>query len=548
MLLLDGVPASGYRGFLNFFAHYSVHDLTAIDAIMDTAAPPACSSAARPAPVLVSSHQPLGTVQSGPWWRWRHSGPALLVNLLARRGSLAVVSGHLHDAFGPRLHGWHEAGAPAARPAADARDGSAAAAAAAALSGTARCADAPDWQSLARCVLRTLAGGNLTPPALASPSSAARLLEAETADWKLRRRFRIITARAGVLSFTDARFIVASEGSAGDTEDVWPTAPANVAALPPGSFSCSVQHEEPTAIATPFLVHVAVPPDGRHFPQRASQLPWQLEEIDVLLFATLDLCPRGRNPVSDVRSAALTPLAAHARLTCAEPRGAQRALWSETLSLALSPAAAVHYGGASSVSENASMPAHAPPHVRPWRATGKISSVMRQRAQECSVAGNALAFQAFALTERHGTAASELRPVLAAAEPHTAPLPLENTALERFVIGTAWPEALAWAYYSALAAQLAIMLVARVFALDIMAFGCRIAGAWITFRSCSFTTHPQAPRFALSAENDKVVLARPAASHYPSTGRPASFATNIRAPAMFTSAERAPPAQDGSSA
>jgi hypothetical protein len=281
--------------------------------------------------------------------------------------------------------------------------------------------------------------------------------------------------REGVLSFTDARFVVSGGGAAAAAAAAaWPRVPADVAALPPGGYQCTVQTEDASALARPFLVHIAAPPDGRYFPQSSSQLPWRLSAFDVLFFPTEGLATQqrsGGNTSSSSTSAEHVDVrvtSVFAVLSCAEQARARRMLWSEVVPLSLVP-----YPDASSSSSGgtAGSGGSAP---QPLRAVGTVGDAARERAVACIDAEHALALQVFVHTAAHGAAASEQRPILAAADAHAASLALGNTALERAVVRTSWPSAAAWAYYGMLAAQIASMLFARLFACQIIA-----AAEWI---------------------------------------------------------------------
>jgi hypothetical protein len=105
-------------------------------------------------------------------------------------------------------------------------------------------------------------------------------------------------------------------------------------------------------------------------------------------------------------------------------------------------------------------------------------------AVACGDARGALHLQVSARTAAHGLAVSERRPVLAAAGPHAAPLAMCNTALERAVIRMPVPTVAAWAYYGLLAAQMATMLLARLFARQILGLADWLICALLCHSTC----------------------------------------------------------------
>jgi hypothetical protein len=390
VLLLDGTPSPGFRSFLNFLAMFTPSELADIDTMLRVAATRAAKANDKCAhlpeaspPVLVALHHPLsvtqypssstrnirlgeddpGSVDEG------HDVPRRLHELLAARRVSLVISGHLHDAFGPRLHGFHR---------------------------------------------------------LRPPSPGSRLLEAESADWKFRRRFRLMSFADGAVSFTDARFVVDGAASPGHSASNTP------AELPGGVITCRVEAEDAAARASPYLIHIVEPPDGRYFPARTTAAPWRLHRVVVSIVWTHNL------RVSDGKAVSCTPeQPAHvvATLTCGGTD------WAEAFALSR--------GGNASIAG--------------FHASGDIPDAVLAKAAACEAAGHGLRLQVFAERLPFGRAASAVRPVHFSVSDSSPPLHMGTSSLESFTIKADWPVLLLVLYFGVLVLAVGLLVVTRVF-------------------------------------------------------------------------------------
>ena len=412
IVALDATPSPGYRSFLNFLGVLTPPELATLDATLASATVSAMqhnqkhaaysSEARASAPGLLAVlHHPLCALQQAGSGRGvrqmseRSSAPDAaspkfrrLHEVLARRRASLVVSGHLHDAFGPRLHGYHLL-RPLTFPDVSGGD--------------------------ERC-----AGGRCRP----------RLLEAETADWKFRRRFRVLSTTTHAVPFTDARFVVARGlNSARSAQD----APA-AAELPPGELRCHVEAEDPTAHAAPYLIHVSEPPDGRYFPARSGSGNWRLRSVNASLVWTHGMVWRDG---AAAHAPPQPPQSVTAHLSCFGVVNA----WRETFTLTLEDG----MGGATLLHASAAVP-----------------EALLTQADACSRKGGALRLQVRADVESLGEAASGLRPIHFKADDATAPLDMGNSALEALVVRTEWVTVILVMYMASLAAAIVALLLARL--------------------------------------------------------------------------------------
>jgi hypothetical protein len=411
-MVLDGTPSPGFRSFLNFLAMFTPAELAAIDALLRTAAERAISANAECThlseslpPVVVALHHPLCATQypaSGRGIRLGEREPAVpksqlavprrLHEILAAHRVSLVVSGHLHDAFGPRLHGFHRLHPMRMRSTRHERN-----------------------------------------------RSAHRLLEAEAADWKFRRRFRLMSFADGATSFVDARFVVerdSSQVAAGPAGNG--TEPAE---LPFGTFVCRVEAEDPAARPYPFLIHIVQPPDGRYFPSRSSTTPWRLHRIVVSLVWTHDM------RVANTKAHLVTPeepTKVEAVLTC----GSRGAAWQDVVSLEMGKV------GRNTTVETS--PAH-------FHAFADIPNGTLTKAEACVAGGGDLSVQVFAEHSRRGRAASDVRPLHFAVDDSSPTLHMGTSLLESFVVRADWPNYLLMLHYASLAVSLALLIMTRMF-------------------------------------------------------------------------------------
>lgn len=395
ILLLDGTPATGYRSFLNFLSNFSPDDLATVDTTLALAAARRSTQNARtacaavrtePAPLLVVLHHPLsvsqyprGTVSTVDE-RAEVRGETItrLHELLATHGASLVVSGHLHDAFGPRVHGFHY----------------------------------------------------LTNVPTTS-RGVQRLLEAETADWKLRRRFRILSMAGESVAITDARFVVSRDDSV--------TASNDPAGVPSGEWR--VQPEDSSAVADPYLVHVVEPADARYFPSRAVSSTWELTRVYAVLIWAHDL--RSGGSAVDAAAAQATPRA-EAAVSCARPGGAQ--VWRRIFSL---PPVLTESGDSERRCST-----EGPTHV-----VADVPADVLRLARACEASGLELHLQVLALAEGAGLSSSEKRPIRTEVHLDTPPRPMGTTAVEHFTVTTVWPRVGYILYFGMLSCTLALVII-----------------------------------------------------------------------------------------
>lgn len=424
ILLLDGTPATGYRSFLNFLAYMSAADIQAVDDTLHEAARRVAASAmaaecahlrqAR-VPLLTAMHHPLGVVQhrGARTWLQRALQPLAparqaslrLKELLAEHNASMVVSGHLHDAFGPRMHGFHR--------------------------------------------LRHAA----------SQRSVPRLLEAEAADWKFRRRFRLITMQHDAVSFTDLRFHVrrgsadASMGGTARGEAAARRAMHGTVNVPESAW---VQAEDPEAVAHPFIVHIVDPPDARYFPSRSDAAGWQLQLISAYVVPTHSLAALAgmANTTeqtaanADAQAAEANAVSVTAAVRCR--RSGHGSGWLQQLEL--------QHQGAPAQSSCGNT-------AGPLFVSADASAALQHAAAQCQADQGSLTVQIAAHSSLHGTALSDLRPILAQVAAAAQPLPMGATLVETTALKTDWPVAAAVAYWGLLGATVAGMLLMQAIAL-----------------------------------------------------------------------------------
>eukprot|EP00892_Ulva_mutabilis_P003329 jgi/Ulvmu1/1368/UM011_0096.1 len=281
VLLLDGTPPVGYRGFMNFMAAWLDPDLVAVEhtlaqARAKAAAQPRGRCGAAP-PTLAAVHQPLSVTQSlGRFTRGR--ADARLTAALAQHGVAALVSGHFHDVGGLRQHVCHTATARACT---------------------------------ARATARTARDG--LPP----EPEACCMLELEAPGWKApSRHFRFTTFAGGHFAFTDVSFAVHRYQP--HAAPALPNTPALTAApLPsqlPSNFSadCSMRPMDPSALGTPFVVHIAAPPMRDTSPTAATLQPWALEDVRVHVLWSYGMHAGASVPPGTLRRARECRAAQHA--------------------------------------------------------------------------------------------------------------------------------------------------------------------------------------------------------------------------------------------
>jgi hypothetical protein len=390
IVVLDGTPDTGYRSFLNFFTNFRPADIAAAHDALEAAAARAQQSRSgtqcshlrgERAPLLVALHHPLSVSQyPGPAGAPASSQFSRLHELLAYHRASLVVSGHLHDAFGPRLHGFHR--------------------------------------------LQTFAGDVEAP----------RLLEAESADWKFRRRFRLLTLQHGA-SFTDLRFIVDhSSTAAGTAADPDGPGSLDVAAKP-----WRVQYEDASAVAGPYVVHIVDPPDARYFPAQSGSTAWELRHVEALLIWARDLQADGSNALQP-----RLPNATAAVVSCMDRAG--RRAWVQRVPMAL------EQGASSDVAVGGTCPGTWPLH-----ALVALPEHALQDANECQARGHALHLQVFADGGQLGLAASERRPIRASVQPGMKPLPMGTTIIESSVASADISRVAAGLYIGCIAAVMLLL-------------------------------------------------------------------------------------------
>ena len=407
VLVLDQTPAAGYRAFLNFLANVSPQDIADTHAALQRAAERAHASAARPecanlsaaVPILAAIHHPLSTTQ------YPAGGTEAfprLHELLAHHGVSLVVSGHLHDAFGPRLHGYHKLQRPA--------DSS----------------GASQTQRL------------------------PRLLEAEAADWKVIRRFRLITLAGDVASFTDLRFHVSrapapAQAASPAANNSSAAADAAPAPLDPVT-GVRVVYEDATGVADPYIIHIVEPPDARYFPARTLQRQWELRRVHAMVIWASDVS--ARHDAQSHLQAPVAPSSVSAHLSCAERSGT--VAWQRSVPLTAFPA------------DDAGAGKSACPPQWPLHVAAQLSDEVVQLARACETAGNTLQLQVLADGGVHGLAASERRTTRAVVTPDAAPLPMGTTLVESFTLAARWPCVSLALYLSLLAAAVGTLVAARL--------------------------------------------------------------------------------------
>eukprot|EP00892_Ulva_mutabilis_P003308 jgi/Ulvmu1/1349/UM011_0077.1 len=408
VLLLDGTPPVGYRGFMNFMAAWLDPDLVAVEhtlaqARAKAAAQPRGRCGAAP-PTLAAVHQPLSVTQSlGRFTRGR--ADARLTAALAQHGVAALVSGHFHDVGGLRQHVCHTATARACT---------------------------------ARATARTARDG--LPP----EPEACCMLELEAPGWKApSRHFRFTTFAGGHFAFTDVSFAVHRYQP--HAAPALPNTPALTAApLPsqlPSNFSadCSMRPMDPSALGTPFVVHIAAPPDARYFPTAATLQPWALEDVRVHVLWSYGM------HVRDGAAHSHPPELPHpvtAVLSCHAPTSTQQRHWVSTFDLPVDAA------------QHAAAPWH------PVQAGASVPPGTLRRARECRAAQHALSLQVLAAHRELGTAYSERRPIEVEVDAAVPQQPMRTSLIERLAVRPRWPLAMLAAFEGLLAAHMLLLVVA----------------------------------------------------------------------------------------
>lgn len=397
MLLLDGTPAVGYRGFLNFMAAWQPDALAAIDDTLTRAPAHAAATCRTPPATLTAVHQPLSVTQT--LGRVNAGAGAALTATLARHGVAAVVSGHLHDVGGLRQHACHAAPAAA-------------------------------------CAARSAGAG-----------AACCVLELEAPGWKaLSRHFRITSFAGGHFAFTDLSFEVRRDAAPAVAPD--PSMQRSTGPLLdqlPANFSadCSMRPMDPTALSTPYVVHIAAPPDARYFPSAATLQPWELSEVEVYLLWSHTAHARGAAVYQ------LPPRPPHrvtASISCRASAGAHPADWASSFDLTADTA------------------------QHPARASAAVPRHTLERARACAAAGGSLTLQVFAAHETLGTAHSELRPIAAAAAAAVPQQAMQVSLLEWLAVRPRWPTVLL-CVFEGMVAMHALLLVASWLARDRLGCG-----------------------------------------------------------------------------
>jgi hypothetical protein len=413
IVILDGTLSTGFRSSLSFMSSFSPDDLATFDAALHDAADRyrAVANAHQcrhlvntTAPVLAALHHPLVVSQYPPQ---TPQVPRSIVapgrvtfqrlhELLASHRVSLVVSGHLHDAFGQRLHGFHALQEPHRPP------------------------TAPD----------------------APAQAQQRLLEAEAADWKFRRRFRIISMQGDAVSFTDARFVVTRTSMA--TSTVVQTVRGGHGMPSKDGQSgeertCRVHGEDAAALSEPYLIHIVEPPDARYFPARTATAGWSLRWVHATLFWTHGLSPGESNthpPAMPVRIEAV--------VSCVD--GQARTLWQQNILIKPHKAAG---------SNNC-------PGAWPLQASAPVPDCLLDKARACEEASHSLHLHILADGGRFGSAASDRRQIRTRVAVGDEPLPMGTTPLEGFVITTSWPRFALKMYLASLLAALAVLVATRL--------------------------------------------------------------------------------------
>mmetsp|Transcript_39538 Transcript_39538/g.100239 ORF Transcript_39538/g.100239 Transcript_39538/m.100239 type:complete len:752 (+) Transcript_39538:262-2517(+) len=194
LVAIDASPSCKLRGPLNFSGVASPALVQEFDAKL--AAMIAAQGNCTPAPVIAFSHYPLSVIR---YPRTPAKGETL-PEVLQRHGTAAYLSGHLHAAFGQRLHRLHR-----------------------------------------------------------SSAASLPMMELETASWKYERRFRLLTVDGAEVSFADLEFRPHQHEGPPPTPPGTP--PQTCASLhPPGP----IVPVDATRAVRDWVVLITSPADGRY--------------------------------------------------------------------------------------------------------------------------------------------------------------------------------------------------------------------------------------------------------------------------------------------
>lgn len=96
------------------------------------------------------------------------------------------------------------------------------------------------------------------------------------------------------------------------------------------SADIHVRADDPSALASPYLIHIVSPPDARYFPTVAAPATWSLMRVHVVATWTFGMHVRNGKLLS---ASAEPPSHMHATFTCMRQRGYWRQLWASTMPL-----------------------------------------------------------------------------------------------------------------------------------------------------------------------------------------------------------------------
>jgi hypothetical protein len=142
----------------------------------------------------------------------------------------------------------------------------------------------------------------------------------------------------------------------------------------PTNFSADVrmQHDDPTALAYPYLLHVVSPPDARYFPTVAAPTTWQLTHVHAVATWAAGMHVRNGKLFS---APAESPTHFYALVKCMQKNGYWRQLWTLHVEMQME---------AGERGQNA---------TAPYEGRAQLSPSMIAAAERCRAAGHSLTTQ-----------------------------------------------------------------------------------------------------------------------------------------------------------
>ena len=96
------------------------------------------------------------------------------------------------------------------------------------------------------------------------------------------------------------------------------------------SADITLQADDPTALASPYLIHIVSPPDARYFPAVGAPATWHLTHVHAVATWAAGMHVRGGELFS---APAEPPSHVSASLTCMRRSGYRRHVWSATVQM-----------------------------------------------------------------------------------------------------------------------------------------------------------------------------------------------------------------------